>query len=160
MLPQKHYVKFYQGLIQLNNSHPETALGLFRQALALGPSDQDRAAVFSYMGVCLKDMGQFSQALTELEKGAQIDPERTDIHNLMGYCHFKLKSHHQAIACFEKAIALNPGSAIDYANIGSNYRELGNTSKAIDYYRIALQIDPSIAFAKDGLKRLEASVGT
>ena len=45
-------------------------------------------------------------------------------------------------------------SAIDYANIASNYRDMGNSADAVRYYRLALELDPSIGFARDNLERL------
>ena len=107
------------------------------------------------MGVCLKEMERYDEALTVLAKGAAADSERTDIFNLMGFCHFKLKAHEEAIRCFKKVIELNPGSAIDHANIASNYRDLGDTEKAIEYYETALALDPTIDFALQSLLKLQ-----
>ena len=73
----------------------------------------------------------------------------------MGYCHFKLKEHERAIQCFQKVLRLDPSSAIDYANIASNYREMGEKENAIRYYRFALELDPSIDFARQSLATLE-----
>ena len=106
------------------------------------------------MGVCYKDLGDYDNALAVLAKGEALDRERTDIYNLMGFCHFMRKEHEAAIACFEKVIALDPSSAIDYANIASNYRDMGKTDEAVNYYRLALDLDPSIEFARDNLERL------
>lgn len=153
-LPNKYYLKFYIGRCHLELGNLKEALDYFEKALDLNPNRQDMAAIYSYMGVCLKEMAQFEKALVILEKGCRIDNERTDIHNLMGFCYYKLKSHEKAIACFEKVIALDPTSAIDYANIASNYRELGEYEKAVHYYRTALTLDPTIEFAKTGLARL------
>ena len=98
---------------------------MLEEALALGPKEEERASIYSYMGVCLRDQGRYREALSVLEKGASCDDERTDIYNLMGFCHFKLKEHEKAIACFQKVLHLDPTSAIDYANIASNYRDMG-----------------------------------
>jgi ribosomal protein S12 methylthiotransferase accessory factor len=73
----------------------------------------------------------------------------------MGFCHFKLKEHEKSIECFQKVLRLDPSSAIDYANIASNYRDMGKKELAIRYYQLALQLDPSIDFAKDNLLRLQ-----
>ena len=73
----------------------------------------------------------------------------------MGFCHFKLKEHEKAIECFQEVLRLDPGSAIDYANIASNYRDMGNNQEAIRYYKFALELDPSIEFARDNLERLQ-----
>ena len=158
-LPQAYYVPFYQGLAHLNLEDPETANRYFSRALELKPHPQDLASIYSYMGVCLKDMGDYASALNVLEKGAAADDERTDIYNLMGFCRFMRKEHEQAIRCFEKVIALDPSSAIDYANIASNYRDMGDVENAVRYYQIALSIDPSIEFARTNLEKLAGKKG-
>jgi len=155
-LPGKYYLQFYLGNAYLNLGDPETATAHLQQALELNPPPQEMVDIYSYLGVCHKDMGRYTEAVTVLNKGLAIDTDRTDIHNLMGFCHFKLRAYETAIGCFEKGLQLNPGSAIDYANIGVNYKALGERAKAIEYYTTALQIDPSIEFARSHLEELGA----
>ena len=154
LMPGKYYVKFFLGSCCLATHELSKALTYFDEALSLGPKAEDIATIHSYMGVCLKDLGQYREAITMLERGAAHDDERTDIHNLMGFCHFKLKEHERAIECFQKVLRLDPGSAIDYANIASNYRNMGDKEKAVRYYQIALELDPTIEFAKENLRQL------
>jgi ribosomal protein S12 methylthiotransferase accessory factor len=154
-LPGKYYINFYLGASHLAIDDPQSALTYFRQSLTLNPTEQDIPSIYSYLGVALKDLGEYRQALEVLQKGEKLDQERTDIYNLMGFCHFKLKQHEAAIENFEKVLALDPSSAIDYANIGANYRQMGEKKKAIRYYRMALTLDDSIQFAKEGLEELE-----
>ncbi len=155
-LPGKYYVKFYLGTCHLALTDPKTAFNCFKEALNLEPNPQDVPSIYSYLGVALKDMGEYRQALNELVKGVELDPERTDLYNLMGFCHFMLKEHEAAIENFKKVIQLDPSSAIDYANIASNYRDMGQTAKAIRYYEMALTLDASIEFARDNLARLKS----
>ena len=49
---------------------------------------------------------------------------------------------------------MDPGSAIDYANIASNYRDMGNRDEAVRYYKFALELDPTIDFARENLIKL------
>jgi ribosomal protein S12 methylthiotransferase accessory factor len=106
------------------------------------------------MGVCLKDMERYEEALAVLDKAEALDRERTDVYNLKGFCHFKRGEHLAAIDNFQQVLRLNPGSAIDYANIGVNYRAMGEVEKAVRHYQIALTLDPSIDFARDHLAAL------
>jgi ribosomal protein S12 methylthiotransferase accessory factor len=154
-LPAKYYVKFYLGSCHIALGDPETALAYFDEALNLEPNKQDLPSIYSYMGVALKDMGEYRRALSVLKKGEQLDPERTDIYNLMGFCHFKLKEHEAAIKNFKTVIGLDPSSAVDYANIASNYRDMGQPAKAIQYYEMALTLDASIEFARENLAKLK-----
>ena len=102
----------------------------------------------------MKEMGEYRQALKNLQEGEKLDNHRTDIYNLMGFCHFKLKEHERAIEDFKKVIALDPSSGIDYANIAANYRQMGQKQKAIRYYQMALTLDDTIQFAKEHLQEL------
>ncbi|MBW1650723.1 MAG: YcaO-like family protein [Deltaproteobacteria bacterium] len=150
----KYYIKFYIGSSYLSLGRHQKACDYFEKALTLNPAKQDIASIYSYIGVCLKEMEKYSEALEMLKKGEAEDNNRTDIYNLMGACCFKLKKYKTAINYFKKAIETDPSTAINYANIGSCYRELKNTEKAIKYYHITLEIDPSIEFAAENLLKL------
>ncbi len=155
LLPGKYYTKFFLGYSHLSCNDNLKALRFFEEALDLSPKEEDIPSIYSYLGVCLKSLDRYRDALAALEKAEEYDKERTDIYNLMGFCHFKLKEHKEAIECFKKVLALNPASAIDYANIASNYRDMGNTEQAISYYRFALELDPTVDFASENLIKLE-----
>ena len=154
LLPEKYYIPFYIATGYISIGAPETAMGYLRKSLRLGPNAQDMPAIYSYMGICLKDQEKYREAIVVLRQGLQCDSDRTDLHNLIGFCHFKLKEHEKAIESFHKVLELDPSSAIDYANIASNYRDMNQKEKAIRYYEMALELDPSIAFARENLERL------
>jgi ribosomal protein S12 methylthiotransferase accessory factor len=155
VLPGKYYVHFYLGACHLAMNAPEAAQSFLQRSLDLDPTEQEIPSIYSYLGVALKEMGEYRQALEILRKGEKLDRERTDIYNLMGFCHFKLNEHREAIENFKKVIQLNPSSAIDYANIAANYRQMGEKEKAIRYYQMALTLDDTIQFAKDNLQELQ-----
>jgi ribosomal protein S12 methylthiotransferase accessory factor len=154
VLPGKYYVHFYLGACNLAINDPKTAHTFLQRALTLNPTRQDIPSIYSYLGVALKEMGEYRLALANLQEGEKLDSRRTDIYNLMGFCHFKLKEHERAIEDFKKVIELDPSSAIDYANIASNYRQMGEKQKAIRYYQMALTLDDTIQFASDHLQEL------
>jgi ribosomal protein S12 methylthiotransferase accessory factor len=155
LLPGKYYIQFFLGTCHLALEEPGKALSFFEKALALDPKEQDIPSIYSYMGLCLKDLGHYREAIAAVHKAEALDRERTDVYNLMGYCYYKLKEHEKAIDCFKRVLELNPASAIDYANIGSNYRDMGDREKAVRYYRLALELDPTIDFARENLEKLE-----
>lgn len=154
-LPGRYYLQFYLGTCHLALENPPMAVKCFERALELDPAPQDIPSIYSYMGVALKDMEQYPQAIDTLQIGLTFDETRTDILNLMGFCFFKLKAHGKAIDCFKKLLKINPGSGIDYANIASNYRDMGQTDKAISYYRLAVKLDPGLTFAWTNLAQLQ-----
>lgn len=137
---------------------PAAALELYQQALQQSPEPREIASIHVHLASCLKDLGQYAQALDALAEAEQHNNELREIYNLRGFCHYQLKQHQDAIVAFERAIAIDPGSAIDYANIGSNLRELGLKQEAVRLYRMALELDPDIDFARDNIARLEAEL--
>jgi ribosomal protein S12 methylthiotransferase accessory factor len=159
LLPGKYYIQFFLGTCRLALEEPAKALPFFEKALALNPKEQDVPSIYSYMGLCLKDLGQYREALAAVQRAETLDRERTDVYNLMGYCYYKLKEHEKAIDCFKRVLELNPASAIDYANIGSNYRDMGDKENAVTYYRLALELDPTIEFARENLLKMEKDKG-
>jgi len=157
LLPDKYYVKFFLGLSHLSLNEPGTALLCLEEALKLGPKQEDIPSIYSYMGVCLKGQERYADAIKVLEKAEQYDSERTDVHNLLGFCYFKLKDYEKAIESFRNVLKLDPTSAIDYANIASNYRDMGKREMAIRHYKLALELDETIDFARENLRKLEPS---
>ena len=153
-LPGKYFIHFYMGQIHLNQASHQNALDCFNEALRYNPPAEDLASVYTYLGLCYKEMERYDAARQALEKAHHVDPERTDTLNLLGFCHYKLQAHDEAIACFEKLVAMDPSSAIDYANIASNYRAMGKKAEAIRYYKLALALDSSIEFARDHLSQM------
>jgi ribosomal protein S12 methylthiotransferase accessory factor len=158
LMPKKYYVRFFLGVSHLSMSKPLDALRYLEEALELSPKEEDIPSVYAYMGVSLKELGRYGEAIEVLRRAETYDPERTDIYNLMGFCYFKKKAHEKAIECFRKVLALDPGSAIDYANIASNYRDMGEAEKAIQYYTLALELDPTIEFARESLEKLSKTL--
>jgi len=155
LLPGRYYTRFYQGLSHLSLGNPREARKHLEAALELDPAILNIPDICSYLGVSLKEMEEYDQALVVLARGEAIDPQRTDIHNLKGFCHFKMKNHEQAVASFKRVIELDPSSGIDYANVASNLRELGRRDDAVFYYEQALSIDPTLDFARENLERLK-----
>ncbi len=158
LMPGKYYIKFYTGTRYIDMNEPEKAMKSLEEALTLDPKEEDIPSIYSYMGVCLKDMSKYREAITILQKAEDYDKERTDVYNLMGYCYFKSNEHEKAIECFRKVLRIDPTSAIDYANIASNFRDMGDKQQAIRHYRVALELDPTIDFARDNLEKLQGHV--
>ena len=156
--PNRYDLHFFLGLALEYQGKPQQALAEFQRALRLHPRPLDEASVHTHIGVCLKDMGDYHNAIQSLERAREGDPTLKEIYNLLGFCYFKLKDHERSIEQFEKVLEIDPGSAIDYANIGSNLRELGHPQEAIRLYRIALELDPTIDFARENLEKLEEKV--
>ncbi len=154
-LPGQYYTSFYKGLMFNALYEHEDALPQFEACLERDPARLNLPDIYSHMGTCLKDLGQYGPSLSSCEKGLAIDSQRPDMFNTMGVCCFMTKNYEKAIGHFENAIEVDPSLGINYANIGSSYRELGDITLAIKYYEMALKIDPSITFARENIEKLK-----
>ena len=154
LLPDAYYLQFYMGQHYYDEGDPDQARTYLEKALTMGPRDEDLPYIHSYLGSCLRDLGQFEEAIASLKKGLQHDPNRPDLYNILGVCAFKSEQFEDAVRYFQEAVRLNPASAIDHANLALNQEQTGNAEEAVINYQIALSLDPDIAFARAGLERL------
>jgi ribosomal protein S12 methylthiotransferase accessory factor len=156
LIPDAYYLAFYRGRNFYNHGQSEAALAAFDRALMLSPEQEDLPYIYSYKGNCLKDLGEYGEAIAALELGRSEDDERPDLHNMLGVCWYKKENYNQAIVHFHRAVELNPASAMDYANLGVNYRKIGKQDEAVHFFNLALSLDPSIEFARQQLAELIA----
>ena len=155
LLPTNAYLPFYRGQQAMNGGYLLRAVEYFTKALALSAADEEIAAICSYAGSCLQEMGRYQEAIDMLKRGLDADEERPDIHNSLGVSWYKLGCYDEAIRSFGRAVELNPASAIDYANLGVNHARLGQRQAATNFLRLALTLDAGLDFARRELAALE-----
>ena len=139
----------------LKQERPDLAEPVLRAGLKLNPPHEDEAGLLTYLGLALKNLERYDEAIEVLARSAEIDHERSDTFNLLGFCYFKTKRHEKANDAFRQVLKIDPGSALDYANIGRNYQELGNVGEAARHYKIALDLDPTLEWVWKRLVELE-----
>jgi ribosomal protein S12 methylthiotransferase accessory factor len=154
VLPERFDVHFFKGIVLENMDDPAQAWEHFHRSLHLNPPEHEVASIYVHLGSCLKDQGEYPQAVTNLEVARALNPSLKEAHHLLGFCFFKLGDFRRAVGCFEKAIELDPGSGIDYANLGVNLQRLGHSKEAAYVLRQALELDPSLDFARRMLAEL------
>jgi ribosomal protein S12 methylthiotransferase accessory factor len=157
LLPEAYALHFYRGQNLYQQGEIEAALGCFDAALSLQPNAEDLPYLYSYQGCCLRDLGQYHEAIVALKQGLSFDEERPDIYNTLGVCCYKTGQYAAAVEHFRRAVELNPASAIDYANLALNLERLGDNEQAMVNYEIALSQDTSISFAAERLAGLLAA---
>ncbi|WP_306548860.1 YcaO-like family protein [Desulfobulbus sp.] len=157
LLPKSYALHFYRGQNLYEQGEIEAALGCFDAALSLQPNAEDLPYLYSYQGCCLRDLGQYHEAIVALKQGLSFDEERPDIYNTLGVCCYKTGQYAAAVEHFRRAVELNPASAIDYANLALNLERLGDNEQAMVNYEIALSQDTSISFAAERLAGLLAA---
>ena len=159
ILPNAYFIEFYLAKKKAAMKRFDEAMVHFHRTLELNPEEEDMPYVYSFMGECLKDMGDYREAIGVLRRGLSHDEERADIHNLLGFCHYKLDDYETAVGHFSRSIDLEPASAIDFFNLGVNLRKLGRRQEAARNLKIALAMDPYLEMARKHLDEMFAERG-
>jgi len=149
------YFHFHTGLCCFEKGDYRMALERFSRAVRLNPQQEDLIRILIYMGTCHNSLGEYEEALVQLERAKEAAGPVKEIYNALGFSYFQLKDYDKAIENLSMAVEIDPYSAIDYASLGSSYREKGNINMAIAMYEKALTLDPNITSARENLEVLK-----
>jgi Tfp pilus assembly protein PilF len=89
-------------------------------------SDQKTLAVASYY------RGNFQQAIDDLKKAEEINPQDPEVHLIRGVIYFKLKDYKQSEVSYRRAVELKPSYSEARYNLCSLYLTTGNLDGAIE----------------------------
>ena len=151
---QTYFVPFFRGILEMKTGNLESAMKFFEISLPLQPDEEERSMVLFYMANILVQNSDFKKAIDLLDEAISSVKDNQIYYNLRGICKFKLGMYEQASKDFLSALDLDRGSAIDLANLGMCYKMMGKNQAAIQCLKDALEIDPSIDFARNNLEHL------
>jgi predicted O-linked N-acetylglucosamine transferase (SPINDLY family) len=132
------------GLCELQNGNYEAAVRLLKRALLL---DQQSAVVHSDLGIVLKALQRYQEALVCFDSAIALKPDFADAHYNRGNLLSELNRFAEAVAGFDKAIAINPRHVHAWKNRGQALHGLARFSDATASYDQALAIAPNDAEA-------------
>lgn len=154
--PDAHYLPFFRGLTALQTGEIDQAAACFALAEDQQPDPEDRGLAAFYQAYALSQRGQWPQALPHLDRAVGHCPGVKEYFNLRGVAYFKQQHFARAAENFEQALRLDSGSAMDLANLGLCRKFLGDTDTAAALLTQALELDPSLEFARTHLRELRA----
>lgn len=157
--PDAHFIPFFKGMLALRAEAFDLACTLFEEAEPLQPETDAQGLAAFYCGYCHTLKEDWQAALPGLNRAVALCPEMKEYFNFRGVTHYKLGMYAEAAGDFRTLIKdLDKGSAIDLANLGLCCKFLGQTEEAEEYLTAALEIDPSIEFARTHLDELQGNV--
>ncbi|WP_224995376.1 tetratricopeptide repeat protein [Cesiribacter sp. SM1] len=127
---------------------PKQAIEAIQQAISLDPTDPDYHGMHA---IILFSNRQREAALEAAEKGLSFDPEHINCLNVRSRVLFKLGRKQEAVQTIDKALEQDPGNAITHANYGWAWLEKNDPKQALEHFRAALQLDPTLDYAKEGM---------
>ncbi len=152
--PNAHFIPFFKGILALRQEDYKTAHNFFALAEPLQPENDARGLAAFYAAYSLSLDGNWQDSVEFLDRAINYCKDMKEYWNLRGVAYFKLKDYTKAAHDFENVLHLDKGSTMDLANLGLCYKFLGNSEKACHFLEQALQIDPSLDFAKKHLEEL------
>ncbi|MDX1977356.1 MAG: tetratricopeptide repeat protein [Pseudanabaenaceae cyanobacterium bins.68] len=137
-------VKAFVGLgnaYQSLNDHAQ-AIADYSEALAIG-SAYDRV-VYGRRGISYYHLQAWQEALLDLERAVQLNPQNSEAHLYRGMTCLKLKQVEAAIASFDQALALDPelDQAFYFRGRGRFYRQ--EFEAAIADFSAAIHLKPDL----------------
>ncbi|MDR3362030.1 MAG: YcaO-like family protein [Desulfovibrio sp.] len=153
-----HFTPFFRGVLALRLGRPDTAIDCFNKAQPLQPDEDSAALTAFYTGYANTLRQRWQEALPSLEQAVKFCPEMKEYGNLLGVAYFKLKHYAEAAQAFTNVLKVDKGSALDLANLGLCQKFMGERELAARHLQAALEINPSIEFARRHLDELQPSL--
>ncbi len=93
------------------------------------------------------EKGNFSAALTDINRSVALDPRNAGAQQHRGNTLFALERPQEAIAAYEQALKLIPGDSGAWNNLGAALEMAGDSAAALRAYRRATECQPPLPFA-------------
>ena len=148
--------------MSLQESDPVTAEKYLRKCLDLKGDDLtiDDLSTFNQLGISLRRQGKPFEAIKEYQRALKIAPNSGELYYNMAMAYYEHKEKESAIKSMLKAFSLNPALPNTSANIAYNmgriFSEGITKDKARGCLKIALELNPEMAKARELLAQLQA----
>ncbi len=158
--PVSHYLPFFAGMLAMRDERWIESADLFSQAIERQPDDTAKGLCAFYAGYSLAMFGNWAGAEPFFARARDFCPGMKEYTNYLGVARFRLERYEDAAAAFRESLAIDKGSVMDLANLGMCELRLGRHDEAREHLEDALEIDPSIAFARQALDELAGQDGS
>ncbi|MGA2508464.1 MAG: tetratricopeptide repeat protein [Chitinispirillaceae bacterium] len=111
------------------------------------------------LGHLLADKGRTDEAMAQLLKAVEINPNYGDAQYNLGVLFTDRGRTDEAKAHYLKAVELNPNNAYAHINLGTLFADKGRTDEAMAHYLKAVELAPNDADAHNNLGAMLAKMG-
>jgi len=141
-----------RGTAFLHAQRNERAIADLTEAIRLKP---DLPLAYCNRGFANFQLGRYDEALNDYTKGLELDPKK------LTYCYFSrgtfyltMGDYQKAIDDFTKVLEQKASNAVALSRRGQAYEGLGQVNQAVDDFRAALDLNPKLDSAREGVERL------
>ncbi|WP_430410758.1 tetratricopeptide repeat protein [Kordia sp.] len=146
--PNEGNLFFLKSQIAAQLDKATEALNLVNQSIELNPYEAD---YFGFKGMLLMGSKKFEEALHTVNEGLQLNPKNNACLNLRARLLTKLNRKEEADETVEHLLFDNPEDDYAHANVGWVALENGDTKKALHHFKQALQLNPNMQYAREGM---------
>jgi len=140
-------VQIFQQLLNINPGHGTAFHQLEQYYKTILGNNPDDIGALCNLGVALKLVGRFEEALQCFINANNIAPDDSNALRLLGDIYYLLDRPAEAEPVYRQATELRPDDAALHSNLGIVLDNQGKSTEAIEQYRKAIAIDPAFAQA-------------
>lgn len=146
---------YYLGQLSQKHNRYRDAIKFYGKA-----NEKDANSIFlERISDCYFDLGDYTQALTYVDKAISMKPDDEDLYLLKGNIYNEMGNQPVAIEQLDKYIEMTPEFYYGYYRRGWFRDEQGDREGAIDDYTMAITLEPDYAYSYIGRGRDYEMVG-
>jgi tetratricopeptide (TPR) repeat protein len=134
-------VYYLMGAARYQAKDVAGAIQNMRQALAI-PSYLTPWDAHLYLGGILLDQGKVDDAITEIRKAIDVQPEFGEAHNALGYALLLKQRNEEAVEALSRAVRFAPTLVAAHRNLGLAYVQMGKKEDARASFRKVVELAP------------------
>lgn len=148
LAPNEDRAHFVYSLAQLRKENLDEAERAIRRAIEINCWN---SGYFGQLAAIEIGRYRWIDALAAADQGLALDPDDRHCLNLRAVALTKLGRKSEAASTLEGALEKNPEDAYSHANRGWTLLHENEPKKAIEHFRESLRLDPTSAWAKEGM---------
>ena len=137
-------VEYAKGIVEYGTGNYLEALEHFKATVELLPGSADG---HFYLGLTQTRLGDFSTAITQLEKALQLDNSLEYIPYHLGFAYFQEERYAEALPQFQRAGIFDPKNAANQYYTGVSLYQLKRYDDALQPFERVAQLDPTLAIS-------------
>ncbi|MDO5536732.1 MAG: tetratricopeptide repeat protein, partial [Desulfovibrionaceae bacterium] len=152
--PVAHFLPFFAGMLSMRQGKWRESAELFGQSIDRQPDSLAKGLAAFYTGYSLAMAGCWDAGEPYFARAVELCPGMKEYTNFLGVSLFKQEKYAEAADAFRASLAIDKGSVMDLANLGMCECRMGMKEEAREHLESALEIDPTIEFARKALESL------
>jgi serine/threonine protein kinase/Flp pilus assembly protein TadD len=126
--------EYYADVVEKD---PDKSYRIRRQIVEKYPKEK---GIFYDLGIYYFNRGAYDEAIIELNRALELDPNYGMAHNELGYVYSATGDFSKAVEHLQKYVSLSPGEANPLDSLAEAYFDMGRLDEAIANYKDALKI--------------------